>query len=167
MDNSLNSSRIKTSRVGRLTLAGVVMACVALGVLGMFLPILPTTPFLLLAAACFSRSSSRFYNWLLTNRWCGTYIRNYREGRGIELRHKVVTLLLLWLVIGATSFLAVERVPVRILLLVIASGVTIQVLKIRTYRPESHPSTLSSRTAVPPARSPAIAKSAGPRKTSA
>lgn len=158
---------IKINNTARLALAAAGIVCVALGVLGIFLPILPTTPFLLLAAACFSRSSSRFYHWLLTNRWCGTYIRNYREGRGIELRHKIVTLLLLWLTIGAAALLAVEKVPVRILLLVIASGVTIHVLKIRTYRPEPCPSPFSSRTAVPPTPRPAIAKSAGPRKTSA
>ena len=54
--------------------------CVVLGVIGMFIPVLPTTPFLLLAAVCYGRSSKRFYHWLLTNRWFGEYIRNYREG---------------------------------------------------------------------------------------
>ena len=51
--------------------------CVILAVVGMFVPVLPTTPLLLLAAVCYARSSERFYRWLLTNRWCGPYIRNY------------------------------------------------------------------------------------------
>ena len=81
--------------------------CVVLGVLGMFLPVLPTTPFLLLAAICYARSSKRFYNWLMTNRWCGAYIRNYREGRGIPLKQKVLTILLLWLTIGYAAWFVI------------------------------------------------------------
>ena len=73
---------------------------VGLGILGIFLPVLPTTVFFLLAAACFARSSPRFYHWLLHNRWFGSYIRNYREGRGLPMRHKVITVALLWLTIG-------------------------------------------------------------------
>ena len=58
---------------------------VVLGVIGMFLPLIPTTIFLLLAAYCYSRSSEKFYTWLITNRWCGEYIRNWREGRGMTV----------------------------------------------------------------------------------
>jgi len=111
--------------------------CVALGVLGMFLPVLPTTPFLLLAAICYGRSSKRFYHWLMTNRWCGEYIRNYREGRGIPLKQKVLTILLLWLTIGSTAWLAVTLWWVRLILLGIAVGVTIHLLRIETYKPET------------------------------
>ena len=60
--------------------------CVALGILGIFLPILPTTPFLLLAAYCYTRGSARLYNRLLNRSWLGGYIRNYREGLGIIKR---------------------------------------------------------------------------------
>ena len=65
---------------------------VALGVLGIFLPLLPTTVFLLLAAACYARSSERFYLKLINSPWLGSYIRNQREGRGMRKRDKVVTL---------------------------------------------------------------------------
>jgi len=111
--------------------------CVALAVLGMFLPILPTTPFLLLAAFCYARSSERFYQWLLTNRWCGEYIRNYQEGRGIPLGQKILTVLLLWLTIGYTALFVVGVGWVRLILLGIAVGVTIHLIRIKTLRTET------------------------------
>ncbi|HEX7982021.1 MAG TPA: YbaN family protein [Duganella sp.] len=69
---------------------------VALGVLGIFLPLLPTTPFLLLASACFARGSTRMHNWLRTNRVFGKYLRDYENGRGIPLRGKVWILIFMW-----------------------------------------------------------------------
>ncbi len=113
------------------------LTSVGLGFIGVFLPILPTTPFLLLAAWCFAKSSQRFYIWLLTNRICGEYIRNYHEGRGMTLPHKVIVLILLWGVISYSAFVAVSIVWVRILLMIIAASVTTHILMIRTYRPEN------------------------------
>lgn len=110
--------------------------CVALGFLGMFLPVLPTTPFLLLAAFCFARSSSRFYEWLMTNRWCGKYIRNYREGRGLPFRQKVQTLVLLWMTIGISSGFFTSQGWLRIGLLLVAAGVTIHLVRMKTCKPE-------------------------------
>ncbi len=108
--------------------------CVVLAVVGMFLPVLPTTPFLLLAAVCYARSSERFHDWLLNNRWFGEYIRNYREGRGMTLREKLVTIGSMWLTIGLTATLAVTSWWVRLILLAIAVGVTIHLSKIKTAR---------------------------------
>ena len=71
--------------------------CVALAVLGLFLPLLPTTPFLLLASACYVRSSERLHGWLMGNRVLGGYIRGFKERRGIPLRAKFTTVALLWL----------------------------------------------------------------------
>jgi uncharacterized membrane protein YbaN (DUF454 family) len=107
---------------------------VGLGTLGIFVPVLPTTVFFLLAAACFARSSPRFYHWLLHNRWFGSYIRNYREGRGLPMRHKVVTVGLLWLTIGGT-ILVVSQWWLRLLLAGVVVGVTWHVLSIKTYHP--------------------------------
>jgi hypothetical protein len=109
---------------------------VALAILGMFLPVLPTTPFLLLAAICYARGSKRFYHWLMTNRWCGQYIRNYREGKGIPLRQKLFTILLLWLTIGYSVW-AVSLWWVQLILLAIAGGVTIHLVTIKTFKPET------------------------------
>jgi uncharacterized membrane protein YbaN (DUF454 family) len=69
--------------------------CVALGMLGIFLPVLPTTPFLLLATFCYARSSARLHEWLLTNRWFGEYLKNYHKGWGVRFRDKVVALVLI------------------------------------------------------------------------
>jgi len=117
-----------------LIVAGIV--CVGLGIVGLFLPILPTTPFLLLAAVCFARSSQRCYRWLTTNRWFGAYIRNYRDGLGVSLRHKVITLVLLWGTIGYAVGFVLSSWWLRGLLLAIAGGVTWHLLAIKTYRPE-------------------------------
>ncbi len=122
-------------------------ACVGLGVLGMILPVLPTTPFLLLAACCYARGSQRFYRWLVTNRWCGVYIRNYREGRGMLLWHKIAALVLLWLTIGNTVVFAVSRPWLRLLLFGIATGVTIHLWRIRTCRPETSFGTIPAPSA--------------------
>lgn len=109
---------------------------VGLGVAGIFLPLLPTTPFLLLAAACYANSSERFYHWLLHHQWFGSYIRNYREGRGIPLVSKVVALALLWLTIGASAIFVVPVLIGKIVLVAIAIGVTIHLLSVKTFKEE-------------------------------
>jgi uncharacterized protein len=108
---------------------------VALGILGVFVPILPTTPFLLLAAVCYARSSQRFYHWITTNRLFGNYIRNYRAGRGIPLAHKVVTILFLWATITLTAILAVQVWWLRAVLVAVAIGVTWHLVRIKTLPP--------------------------------
>ena len=107
---------------------------VGLGILGIFMPVLPTTPFLLLAAVCYARSSQRFYDWLLTNKWFGDYIRNYLQGKGISLRVKILTIALLWLTIICSVTFAVHDLLVRIILILIAVGVTIHILSVRTLK---------------------------------
>ena len=109
---------------------------VLLGVVGMILPILPTTPFLLLAAFCYGRSSKRFYDWLLNNRIFGAYIRNYRAGLGIPLKQKIFTIALLWVTIGYSVIFVVNMWWLRILLLGIAVGVTTHLIRMKTYQPE-------------------------------
>ena len=80
----------------RYLLLSIGWLSVALGVIGIFLPVLPTTPFLLLAAACFVRSSRRFYLWLVTHPHLGPWIRDYLEGQGIPLKGKIYALVLMW-----------------------------------------------------------------------
>lgn len=104
-----------------------------IGVIGIFIPILPTTPFLLLAAACYLRSSPRFHRWLMNNRLFGVYIRNYTEGRGIPVKVKLFTIALLWATIGISIWLAANLV-VTIILSVIAAAVTLHIVFIRARR---------------------------------
>ena len=103
----------------------------AIGILGIFVPILPTTPFLLLAAACYVRSSERFYHWLLNNRFFGTYIRNYLEHRGMPLRIKLLTIFLLWGTIGLSVYIGTQNLALRVVLLLVASGVTLHIIHIK------------------------------------
>lgn len=123
---------MKLKNITKTLLIAAGTISVVLAVLGMLLPVLPTTPFLLLAAYCYGRSSERFYHWLINNRWFGSYIRNYREGRGMTLRHKWITLSFLWLTIGISAVLVVEHWLLRILLGLIAVGVTIHLVRIKT-----------------------------------
>jgi len=109
---------------------------VGLATAGVFLPLLPATPFLLLAAACFVRSSDRLHRWLLSHRWFGPYIRNYREHRAITPRAKVAIILLLWASICTTVFAVINAAAIRITLLLIAVGVTLYVLKLKTLTPD-------------------------------
>ncbi len=104
-----------------------------IGILGIFVPILPTTPFLLLAAACYVRSSQRFYNWLINNRLFGIYLSNYIQGKGMPLRVKVITVTLLWITIGLSMWLVTQDVLIRVILALIAVGVTTHIILIKNY----------------------------------
>lgn len=125
----LKHSKLSVLKKSLLIAAGSL--AVALGFLGMFLPVLPTTPFLLLAAACYSRSSERFHFWLLHNRLLGRYISNYVEGRGMALRQKVVTIALIWVTIGSTIVFAVSHWALRLMLLATATGVSIHLARLK------------------------------------
>jgi uncharacterized membrane protein YbaN (DUF454 family) len=115
----------------RKLLIGAGTLSTGLGIIGIFVPILPTTPFLLLAAACYMRSSERSYRWLISNRIFGAYVRNYIEGRGIPIRIKILTILLLWLTIGLTVTFGVQNTIVRIVLICVAIGVTMHIILIK------------------------------------
>jgi len=125
--------------VGRWSLVAVGTLAMTLGVIGIFVPILPTTPFLLLAAFCYARSSERFYRWLLTNRWFGSYLRNYREGRGMALRDKLLTLTALWLAIGTSVAFAIPSPWGKAALTLIALAVTVHLARIKTLRSPAAP----------------------------
>lgn len=106
----------------------------ALGVIGIFVPLLPTTPLLLLAAALYFRSSPKLYDWLLNHPRLGTYIRNFREHRAIPLRVKIVSVSLVWLTIGYCIIAVVEPLWLRITLALLATAITIHILSFKTLR---------------------------------
>jgi uncharacterized membrane protein YbaN (DUF454 family) len=120
------------SRAIRICLVIGGIFFVAVGSLGIVLPLLPTTPFFVLAAICFARSSEGFYNWLLNNKWFGAYIKNYREGKGISLRHKIIVLSLLILTIGYSCIFVLNHIVGRIILLLILIVVSIHIFRLPT-----------------------------------
>lgn len=115
----------------RYLLLSIGWLSVALGVIGIFLPVLPTTPFLLLAAACFVRSSRRFYLWLVTHRHLGPWIRDYLEGQGIPLKGKIYALLLMWSSITLSCYL-VPLPWARAFMLTSAVLVSVYILRQKT-----------------------------------
>lgn len=106
------------------------------GMVGIFLPVLPTTPFLLLSAACFLKSSQFFYNRLVNHRLFGRYIENYIKYRAITLKSKISSIVILWSLI-LISILSIDTVWIKILLGVIAVGVTIHLLLLKTMRKDT------------------------------
>lgn len=115
----------------RYSLLAIGWLSVALGVVGIFLPVLPTTPFLLLAAACFMRSSKRFYLWLVNHPQLGPWVVDYLSGQGIPLKGKVYAIGLMWLSIGISSYL-VPLFWARLFMLSSAVLVSLYILKQKT-----------------------------------
>jgi uncharacterized membrane protein YbaN (DUF454 family) len=120
-----NSHRPHISNRGlRMVLVAAGLLSTGLGVIGIFLPLLPTVPLLLLAAACFARSSERFYVWLLEHRHLGPMIRGYLDGRGIPLRAKITAVGLVWMTISVSVLLLTSHLWIRLLLVVIGLCLT-------------------------------------------
>jgi len=111
----------------------------ALGLIGIFLPLLPTTPFLLLAAACYCRGSEKMHTWLIEHRLFGKYIKDYEEERGIRKKAKITAIITMWASIlfciwylGHSNTIPDILLYVQALLIVILVGVTIHLLKLKT-----------------------------------
>jgi len=105
---------------------------IAIGTVGIFVPILPTTIFFILAAGCFARSSEKFYNWLIYHRFFGKIIRDYREHKGMSPRIKVTTISLLLLSIGSSAVFFTDSFYIRLLLTTIAIGVSVHIILLRS-----------------------------------
>lgn len=105
---------------------------VAIGILGMFLPLLPTTVFFLIAAWCFARSSEKFHSWMHNNRLFGKYLSNYSARKGMTLHSKIFSISFLWLGMIVSIIFATELLYIRILLVAIAIGVSWHILAIKT-----------------------------------
>ncbi len=104
---------------------------VGIGIIGIFLPLLPTTPFFLLAAVCFARSSERFHNWLLNHRLFGRYVKGYQGKERIPAKIKIFTICLLWVTIVFSGIIFFRELYIRVILFFIAIGVSIHILSIR------------------------------------
>lgn len=104
-----------------------------LGIIGAFLPLLPTTPFLLLTAFCFERSSEKFHKMLLENKFLGKYIKDYQQKKGITLKNKIIVILILTLGMG-NAFLSVDNLHAKIAITIIFIAVFIHLLKLKTLK---------------------------------
>jgi uncharacterized membrane protein YbaN (DUF454 family) len=129
-----NKLKVSQNPVVKLIFMIAGFVFVAIGIAGMFLPLLPTTVFLLLAAACFARSSEKFYNWLHTNKYFGRYLSTYRSSGGMSKASKVNAIIVLWLTILASAYFSLDKIYIVILLFIIAIGVTIHLIRIPTIK---------------------------------
>jgi uncharacterized membrane protein YbaN (DUF454 family) len=113
-----------------LLLSGYVL--VAFGAVGIVLPIIPTTPFLIAAAICFASSSPRAKEWLEHNRFFGEYIENYRTGAGVSGAKKVRMVIFLWIMLAVSGYFMQERMLVLLILLAVGLAVTAHILLLKT-----------------------------------
>ncbi len=134
MEKFSNGSIKILSKVKKVILISIGTLFVGIGLIGIIVPILPTTPFLLVAAALYAKSSQKFYNWLINNRFFGKYIKNYREGKGIPLRVKIFAISLLWITITCSAIFAVDIIYVKIILFAVAVAGTFYIVRIKTFK---------------------------------
>ena len=120
--------RIVKNPIGRLLLKLLGFLCIGLGILGVVLPVLPTTPLLILAAVCFSYSSEKFYNKIINHPKFGPSVKNYLDGKGIPRRAKRIAVIVLWLSIGFSTWI-VNPIPLKIFLPLLAVYVTWFILR--------------------------------------
>lgn len=111
-------------------ISGILL--VAIGVIGIFLPVLPTTIFLILASACFVKSSPKANEWLRNHKILGVYLKNYQDKTGLTLKAKVINLIFLWTTISVSAIVFTDSLPIKLLLLFIAVGVSIHLIMIKT-----------------------------------
>jgi hypothetical protein len=134
-DEIRNEIRLSSSATVRYIYIAAGTISFGLGMVGLLLPVIPTSPFLLLAAVCYARGSERFYYWLVTNRHFGEYVRALRKGEGIPLRVKVYAIVLLWATLGSTIVFIVPFWTLKLVLALVGLGVTVYIAQLPT-KPE-------------------------------
>lgn len=130
--NLKNDLKISSNPAVRIIFLAAGTILVGIGILGMFLPLLPTTIFFILAAWCFARSSEKFHFWIHNNRFFGKYLSDYMQNKGMTLRSKLFSISFLWAGILISVLFATDILYIRILLLLIAAGVTWHLISIKT-----------------------------------
>ena len=125
-----NTCRSPVSKPLRIVLIIVGMLSLVLGIIGIFLPVLPTVPFVLLAAACFSRASTRMHRWLLGLPFAGKVIDDYEKGRGVSRRTKLTALLMLWTGMTISAIAVAPPPAVLALLAMLAVGATVIIVRL-------------------------------------
>lgn len=121
----------------RILFITVGLLSLGLGIIGLFLPLLPTVPFVLLSAACFSRSSKRMHGYLLRLPFAGKAIDDYEKGRGVSRRAKVTALLMLWSGMTISMIAVAPPLPWLALMALVAIGATIVIVRLPKQRREA------------------------------
>ena len=122
-----------SDKVKRITYVFIGTIFLIIGAIGVAIPVLPTTPFLLLAAACYLRGSDRLHHWMLNNRVFGEFLKNYREGKGITFRNKLLTTALIWVTISFSALVIIKRPIIKGILFLIAIAVSAHIFLLPTY----------------------------------
>lgn len=136
MERQVVLERSSMNSFVRVLLIIIGSISLGLGVLGIVLPLVPTTPFLLLTAACYVRSSDRLYDWLMTNKWFGSYIRNYKAGRGIPIKAKISVLIMIWFSFLFSAIYIAPNLLLRAGFIFGACFFTVVIYMTKTYRPD-------------------------------
>lgn len=111
----------------RVLLIIIGSVSLVIGSIGIVLPVLPTTPFLLLSLACFIRSSNKLYMFILNNKYLAPHVKDYMEGNGIPKKAKIRAILLIWITIGFSTIFTINKTILRLILLTIASIVSLYI----------------------------------------
>jgi uncharacterized membrane protein YbaN (DUF454 family) len=125
---------VADSRAARIAYLVVGHLSLVLGVTGVILPVLPGVVFLIGAAACYARGSMRFYNWLLAHKWLGPPVRDWEEHRAMTVGAKVVSIAMLMGGIAISIVFFVNLLWVRVMLALMALGLSTFILFIKTRR---------------------------------
>lgn len=115
-----------------LTILGIIS--LILGIVGIFVPLLPTTPFLLLSAAIFFRTSPRLYEWLLNQKYLGRYIRNFRENKSIPLHAKIISVTMIWITLGYCTIFVAPYLWLKPLFIILAITISAHILSYKTLK---------------------------------
>jgi uncharacterized membrane protein YbaN (DUF454 family) len=112
----------------------IVVGTIALviGAIGLFLPVIPTTPLVILAAACYYRGSERLHEWILSSKWFGETIKNYQAGRGLTRDTKARAISMMWAMILISAWFFVSNLFVRVAMIGVAVGVTVYLVRLPT-----------------------------------
>jgi len=120
-------------RIKKFTLMLLGSVLLTLGIIGIFMPLLPTTPFVIGAALCYSHSASRIHDRIIKNRYFGPYIENYKTGAGISLRNKIQAIAALWIILLISAFM-LDSLTLKLISIIVGVAVTIHILSIKTRR---------------------------------
>lgn len=134
MQKKIEVGTAKLSGIYRIAYLISGLLLVAIGIIGIFLPLLPTTIFLILASACFVKSSPKANEWLRNHKILGVYLKNYQDKTGLTIKSKIISIVFLWISISLSGYFLTNEPYIRLILLAIAVGVSIHIIFIKTMK---------------------------------